>query len=524
MWLLSLPAGNDFASRRSELSRFDELKNWLEKDKHAIARQRIVPVPKDQQAAWLESFRAKVAQNSQQTITIPDYWLGQSNDLSAKICRQMGKDVSSESAPDYQWFRSNCLTCHGGYEISPSDLASNQAANKAAGQVAFAAKEEVDPPGISCNYCHQESKGTRAWIDLHSGLTSPQKWRGLSPAEKSAQGMRDLTPARQQAQLCLECHVGNIEKGMFVTHDMYAAGHPPLPAVELRTLIEEMPRHWQSPKDLLAEGFHKTPSGQAYFTANYGVTVEGEAPRTATWDVQTIAVGALVAEQKWIDMLVSPKHWGDYALYDCAACHHELRYDSVRQQRRSPGAPGRPRLIEWPHPGALAVTAALGDDQFQPAWLQLQAAVKKRPFGDRQAVVASGQALNKQITQSLDRLALNRLPADYGSRLLAALCETPDESLLDYQTARWINWSARGLLQSQGSQDPKIADTAKSISMLGQAIGPDGKKQWTVTPSLPATQSQIIYPDFVERELAIQQQYAPDSFTKQLRDIGKALK
>ncbi len=336
--------------------------------------------------------------------------------------------------------------------------------------------------------------------------------------------MRDLTPARQQAQLCLECHVGNIEKGMFVTHDMYAAGHPPLPAVELRTLIEEMPRHWQSPKDLLAEGFHKTPSGQAYFTANYGVTVEGEAPRTATWDVQTIAVGALVAEQKWIDMLVSPKHWGDYALYDCAACHHELRYDSVRQQRRSPGAPGRPRLIEWPHPGALAVTAALGDDQFQPAWLQLQAAVKKRPFGDRQAVVASGQALNKQITQSLDRLALNRLPADYGSRLLAALCETPDESLLDYQTARWINWSARGLLQSQGSQDPKIADTAKSISMLGQAIGPDGKKQWTVTPSLPATQSQIIYPDFVERELAIQQEYAPDSFTKQLRDIGKALK
>ncbi len=104
-----------------------------------------MPVPKAQQAAWLESFRAKVAQNSQQTITIPDYWLGQSNDLSAKICRQMGKDVSSESAPDYQWFRSNCLTCHGGYEISPSDLASNQAANKAAGQVAFAAKEEVDP-------------------------------------------------------------------------------------------------------------------------------------------------------------------------------------------------------------------------------------------------------------------------------------------------------------------------------------------------------------------------------------------
>ncbi len=181
-------------------------------------------------------------------------------------------------------------------------------------------------------------------------------------------------------------------------------------------------------------------------------------------------------------------------------------------------------MIEWPHPGALAVTAALGDDQFQPAWSQLQAAVKKRPFGDRQAVVASGQALNKQITQSLDRLALNRLPADYGSRLLAALCETPDESLLDYQTARWINWSARGLLQSQGSQDPKIADTAKSISMLGQAIGPDGKQLWTVTPSLPATQSQIIYPDFVERELAIQQQYAPDSFTKQLRDIGKALK
>ncbi|MCC6510213.1 MAG: hypothetical protein IT423_13995 [Pirellulaceae bacterium] len=475
-------AGNEFASRLSELSRFIELKLWLEKDKHAIARQRIEPIPTEQQAGHLADLRAKMATASQQAISIPDYWLGPSNALSARICQQLGKNVNT---PDgYQWFCESCLTCHGGYEVQKS--VANQG-------------NKPKPPGISCSYCHQEANGNTQWIDLHAGLTTTDKWRALTPQQKATVGMRDLTPARDQAELCFQCHIGNIDKGMFVTHEMYAAGHPPLPAVELRTLIEEMPRHWQTPQDLL---------GKAR-------------------DTHTIAVGALVAEKQWIELMVgaaASKHWGDYALYDCSACHHELRNDSRRQALRSPGAPGRPRMIEWPHPGAIAVTDSLGNKSFKSSLDQLHAAIKKRPFGDRQAVAQIGQTLSNQITESLDHLTLDRLPANYSQRLLSALCDTSAESLLDYQTARCVNWTARGLVQAVGEQDKELSDAEKRLAMLGQIMGPDGNKRVAVTQSLPATQSEIIYPDFVERELQRQQAYDSDAFTTQLREIGQALK
>ena len=31
-----------------------------------------------------------------------------------------------------------------------------------------------------------------------------------------------------------------------VTHEMYAAGHPPLPGFEIATFCSQMPPHWES--------------------------------------------------------------------------------------------------------------------------------------------------------------------------------------------------------------------------------------------------------------------------------------
>lgn len=504
--------GNEFAARESELSRFNELKVWLEKDKHAIARQRVEPIRAEQQAAALARFRTQITADAQRQVTIPEYWLGPSNALSARICEQLGQDTNT--AAGYQWFRESCLTCHGGYDVKNKLERKHGESDKS--DVAFDA-QDVNHPGISCNYCHQADRGNVEWIDLHSGLTTTTKWRGMTPAQKTAAGMRDLTPVKEQAQLCFECHVGNLDKGMFVTHAMYAAGHPPLPAVELRTLTEEMPRHWQSPRELIQNGFSQSTAAVHYFQANYGVSGDAEQLRTLPWEAQAIAVGGLVAEQRWLETLVqaeSSQHWGDYALYDCSACHHELLIDSPRQNVRSPGRPGRPRLTEWPHVGALAVAASLDDKSIQATFEQLQAAVKKRAFGDRQAVVQASQTMLKQINVSLEQLSLSRLPVDYNSRLLVSVCEPSAESMLDYQSARWINWSARGLMQ------PTVQPTMqRQIQLLGQALGPDGGERIMVTSKLPATQREMIYPDFVQRELERQQAYDSAAFLKQLQEI-----
>ena len=509
--------GNEFASRTSDLSRFTELKEWLEKDKHAIARQRIEPIPVEQQVASRERFRAQAVADAQRQINIPDYWLGPSNALSAKICKQLGQDVSTEVG--YQWFRESCLTCHGGYDVKHGFDRSSKPS-----ETDFNARD-VNHPGISCNYCHQEAKGSTQWIALHSGLLTDVQWNKLTPAQKTTAGMRSLTPIQEQAQLCLECHVGNMEKGMFVTHDMYAAGHPPLPAVELRTLIEEMPRHWETPREWAHNHSEPNDAARSHLKNNYGLNVDARAAKSLPWDAQAIAVGALVAEQRSLQLLIqadAADRWGDYALYDCTACHHELQLDSRRQKLRALGRPGRPRLTEWSHPGAIAVAASLGQSEFKTACDQLQVAVKRRAFGDRKAVSQACQTMLKQTSLLLEQLSIDRLPRDYNSKLLLRVCETSPESLLDYQTARWVNWSARGLVLTQ-DETKNQSNAAGQVQKLGQAIGIAGEDRVTVTRKLPATQSEIIFPDFVASELELQGTYDPDSFLLQLQEIRQAL-
>ena len=37
------------------------------------------------------------------------------------------------------------------------------------------------------------------------------------------------------AEVCLSCHVGNAQQGKVVTHEMFAAGHPPISGFEIET-------------------------------------------------------------------------------------------------------------------------------------------------------------------------------------------------------------------------------------------------------------------------------------------------
>ena len=337
--------------------------------------------------------------------------------------------------------------------------------------------------------------------------------------------MRNLTPVKEQAQLCFECHVGNMDKGMFVTHDMYAAGHPPLPAVELRTFIEEMPRHWETPREWAHNHLEPADAARSHLKYNYGLDVDADTAKSLPWDAQAIAVGALVAEQQSLQLLIqaeSSDRWGDYALYDCTACHHELQLDSRRQKLRALGRPGRPRLTEWSHPGAIAVTASLGNSDFKTAFDQLDAAVKRRAFGDRKTVRQACQTMLKQISLTLEQLSIDRLPTDYNSKLLLRICETSPESLLDYQTARWVNWSARGLVQTL-DEIKRQPSAANQVQKLGQVIGLAGEDRVMVTRKLPATQSETIFPDFVASELELQETYDPDSFRMQLQEIRQNL-
>ena len=57
-------------------------------------------------------------------------------------------------------------------------------------------------------------------------------------------GMTDLWNPVNRTQVCSSCHIGDADpdKHRFVTHAMYAAGHPPLPAFETAAFSDSMPR------------------------------------------------------------------------------------------------------------------------------------------------------------------------------------------------------------------------------------------------------------------------------------------
>src|SRR5947209_10193839 len=76
------------------------------------------------------------------------------------------------------------------------------------------------------------------------------KWRGVASQAKEEQyRMADLWDPGKRSKTCASCHVGNSDEGKVVTHAMYAAGHPPLPGVEISTFSDAMPRHWQYLKE-----------------------------------------------------------------------------------------------------------------------------------------------------------------------------------------------------------------------------------------------------------------------------------
>src|SRR5262249_11260944 len=142
-------------------------------------------------------------------------------------------------------------------------------------------------------------------------------------------GLTDLWDPAKRTRLCASCHVGSSEEGKVLTHAMYAAGHPPLPAFEVAAFSSQMPPHWQP----LAE---QKPTVQELL---------GFAPDAVAFEGSRLALaGSIAARESYLRLLtgqasqhlLSSAEALDWALFDCFACHHDLKTPSWRQERGYP--------------------------------------------------------------------------------------------------------------------------------------------------------------------------------------------
>jgi hypothetical protein len=517
----------------SDFSRQRELDYWLSHDKHTIARRRVEPYREEQEEAELAAMLGRLEESKEKLVEfyrqsgasfdptkvglkkLPEDWIGESNLLSRRICDKLGFDVSTESG--YEQFRDQCLTCHGGYQKDDTGFT---LANKGNEQV-----------GIDCMYCHQQGTNPQ-WVQDHQkdALPNPDKWRLLPAEVKEAAGMRDLVKTSAQASLCLDCHVGNRQKNMFVTHEMYAAGHPPLPSVELQTFCTAMPQHWQTSSQL-HDSLSDYPGRDAYFQTNFpGVVGPGTSAGDTFWNTRQMLIGALAARKKSLQIVIdsaAAHPWADYSLYDCASCHHELQSDSRRQQRGFPGAPGRPRQPEWPEPLLLIAYRLFGGpgeegQQRYQSMLQLEQNLTRdfadQPFGNPERVRSSAEALQAEIDKAIAKVEALPINARTARGVLGMLSRTPIEQMLTYDASRQVVWALQviaGELESHNQVLPP--GVSEVIRSLGEPAASG------VEAGLPSGRSQFIYPVGLQQDLELRAQFDPERLETQLRQLQTLL-
>ncbi len=487
-------------------SRQDELSFWLAHDKHAIARRRVEPLTKTEVLAEAAALAETLKEMANKGVDVEKTilgWLGTSNALSHRICEKLGYDVKN---PGDTRFRDNCLSCHGGYR---ADVESDKAdfAN--------------DQPGISCNHCHQLGDDD-TWVSSHGLRDKIERWRALTAEEKSTEGMRDLVTTSNQASLCFDCHIGNRSQNQFVTHEMYAAGHPPLPSIELQTFSKQMPQHWRT----LSELHDALPenSKEQYFRLHFpGIQDAGG----TFWNTRKLLIGALAARIKTLDLITDSQQmqkWADYALYDCAACHHELKADSRRQRRGYVNAPGRPRQPEWPDLQLVHIAAFLAKDE--PEIIRLESELSRRfsetPFGDASRVADAANTLRQRLLSALETAESTTVDANVAMGVLRGLVRTPADRLITYDSARQVVWAIRVIAQEMEAEGvPLKAGVQKLIDNLDQPeIAAD---RLGLTTVLPAGRDRFIYPDGLRADLERRSHFNSELLEERLREINRML-
>lgn len=203
--------------------------------------------------------------------------------LAAEITRNLGISAPPTKAAE-------CLVCH------VSGMTGN----------AHAAAGELNPfDGVGCESCHGPAKN---WIGLHTSAAWVED--RVSAEEKAKFGLYNLSDPAVQVKVCMGCHVGSPDQD--VNHQLLGAGHPRL-FFEFSGFTDALPRHWA-----WKESLDSAPA-------------KNGARDWALGQLAT-AIAALELTQSRAEQSVrQPKHWPQFAEYDCYSCHHDLSDPSWRQ-------------------------------------------------------------------------------------------------------------------------------------------------------------------------------------------------
>ena len=321
--------------------------------------------------------------------------------------------------------------------------------------------------GVTCEGCHGPGSG---WKEPHQNTS----WRTKSTAEKQQLGMIDLRDPAAKARQCFSCHIGNPSEGKIVTHEMYAAGHPPLPSIEIENQLSSMPAHWKDlsrKNETIRRLFHYDPR-QMYRT-------------------KSVVLGGVLAYREWLNYLAarSPAKvqagWPDFAVFDCYGCHHDLKDPKIitwRQKRGYDGIAGRPRLAEWPQALvklAIFHTASGNAETYNKKYKEFISKVERvsyaqnpKAFPDKKTAMSAAERdaaigdliawLNKLVAE----VEASRFDRDATVRLIKKLTAPEELGTPDFSSARQIAGALASLYADLQSVNEKNGAAEKLLAEL----------------------------------------------------------
>jgi hypothetical protein len=445
----------------------------------------------------------------------------------------------------------------------------------AAARECFACHAPIDEPmtvgrgqttleyGVSCQACHGPGF---SYVNPHKDVVT-KVWRVITPEAKETRfGMRDLRNPVRRAELCNSCHVGSFSKEWradaqspprFVKHEWYAKGHPPLPTLEYVTFASAMPAHWMRIQEKLAHEprfayctsapedaevqkfFDQLPMkaflgqtveevkqqilAESYVHANRA-SLASQDPAVLALDAartRDVLVSGLAVMANYSSLLeeYAGRH-ADFALYDCGACHHELRSQPPREWRVRRGlAPGRLPPAFWTLALSRLAFKAEGtaESDFENQWKALNESFSKRPLGDFEQIRAHAKDLRTTCTEAAKSLAIKPLTPEAIDALLATLANPTGDVDRDYHAARQYAWALREALRDR--QRVPYAGAAPEIDNLfggGPWQGPlrlklPSGQETSITNQLPESLHSLADYDrdeFLKRLALIRQQFS----------------
>lgn len=432
------------------LSRCDEVFRWKgDKEKK---------FPGDKHAS---AFEVLLKERGMRMAKILGFKMAYINDLN-------NKDVKKRRPAEQEFVKEwkACLACH-------SIVIEDETLRKKSVAVGFDMRE-----GVSCVVCHGAHP---EWVAPHGASTiTAGNFRPLSRKEKETKyGMIDLWDPVRRTELCSTCHIGSSKEGKFVTHDMYAAGHPPLPGFEVATFSNEMPRHWEYLRE-------KTPALQKELKLRTGEMEQAS----------LVLIGAVVAFRDTMRLLedqadealktnVDARKVLDLSNFDCYACHHDIKADAWRQSKEwyRGRKPGRVPMRAWSTELVrLAIEYLAGKDTKENAkdlekeliggMEKLLKAFDVTPTGDNAKIKEAAGALAKFTDGLAQKINSdkNYPKIEDARKILAQMPGKFDDRLLGYDEARQVAWAAEILNYEANYRKPTYNQVKKGIEPIDKYL------------------------------------------------------